>query len=178
MHSGDDALTENRRSRAMTNPSKARRAIAILSVAAVGGLTSWAGSAGAHPDEKTHGITVDFRQKVVVNDPTRINMRRGTEVTTTQLFVVPGGHTPWHYHPGAHVVAVVAGTATVLETDCVPRGEFTAGQGFFDPGSAKPRHIHMLYNSGDVTAQILITDFREPGQALTVPVDPQPADCF
>ncbi len=62
--------------------------------------------------------------------------------------VVPGGHTPWHYHPGAHVVAVVAGTVTVLETDCVPRGEFTKGQGFFDPGSDKPRHIHMLYNSG------------------------------
>jgi len=36
----------------------------------------------------------------------------------------------------------------------------------------------MLYNSGDVTAQILITDFREEGAALTVPADPQPADCF
>lgn len=161
----------------MANPNKARRAVAILTIAAVGGLTSWAGAAGAHPDP-THGITVDFREKVVVDDPIRINMRRGTEVTTTQLFVVPGGHTPWHHHPGAHVVAVVAGTVTVLETDCVPRGEFTTGQGFFDPGSTRPRHIHMLYNSGDVTAQILITDFREEGAALTVPADPQPADCF
>lgn len=162
----------------MTNSSKARRAVAILTVAALGGLTGWVGSAGAHPDEKTHGITVESRDKVVVDDPIRINMRRGTEVTTTQLFVAPGGHTPWHYHPGAHVVAVVAGTVTVLETDCVPRGEFTAGQGFFDPGSAKPRHIHMLSNSGDVTAQLLITDFREPGAALTVPANPQPAGCF
>ena len=164
----------------MTNPSKARRAVAILTVAALGGLTSWAGAAGAHPNppDPTHGITLDFREKVVVDDPIRINMRRGTEVTTTQLFVAPGGHTPWHYHPGAHVVAVVAGTVTVLETDCVPRGEFTAGQGFFDPGSARPRHIHMLYNSGSVTAQILITDFREDGAALTVPVDPPPANCF
>lgn len=161
----------------MTDSSKARRAVAILTVGALGGLTSWVGAAGAHPDEETHGITRDFSKKVVVDDPIRINMRRGTEVTTTQLFVAPGGHTPWHYHPGAHVVAVVAGKATVLETDCVPRGDFTAGQGFFDPGSDKPRHIHMLYNSGDVTAQILITDFREKGEALTVPVDP-PADCI
>jgi hypothetical protein len=67
---------------------------------------------------------------------------------------------------------------TVLDTDCTPRGQFTAGQGFFDPGSAKPRHIHMLYNSGTVDAQVIITDFREPGEALTVPVVPQPEDCF
>jgi len=161
----------------MSNSNNARRAVAILAVTALGGLTSWAGAAGAHPNP-SHGVTVDFRQKVVVDDPIHITMRRGTEVTTTHLTVVPGGHTPWHYHPGAHVVAVTAGTVTVLETDCVPRGEFTAGQGFFDPGSAKPRHIHMLYNSGDVTAQVVITDFREEGAALTVPVDPQPEGCF
>lgn len=161
----------------MTNPSNARRAVAILAVAALGGLTHWAGAAGAHPD-LSHGISVDFRQKVVVDDPIHINMRRGTEVTTTRLDVLPGGHTPWHYHPGPHVVAVTAGTVTVLETDCVPRGVFTAGQGFFDPGSAKPRHIHTLYNPGPDPAQVVITDFREQGGALTVPVDPQPAGCF
>lgn len=163
----------------MNNPSRARRAVAVLTVAALGGLLSLGGSAGAHPGvDPLHGITVGSRQKVVVDDAIRVNMRRGSEVTTTQLTVVPGGHTPWHYHPGAHVVAVTAGTVTVLETDCVPRGEFTAGQGFFDPGSAKARQIHMLYNSGEVDAQVIITDFREPGGALTVPADPQPADCF
>jgi hypothetical protein len=163
----------------MNNPSRARRAVASLTVAALGGLLSLAGSAGAHPGvDPPHGITVGPRQKVVVDDAIRINMRRGSEVTTTHLTVVPGGHTPWHYHPGAHVVAVTAGTVTVLETDCIPRGQFTAGQGFFDPGSAKPRHIHMLYNSGKVDAQVIITDFREPGEQLTVPVVPQPEDCF
>ncbi len=163
----------------MTNPTRARRAVAILTVAALGGLTSWAGAAGAHPGvETSHGITVGTRQKVLVDDAIRINMRRGSEVTTTILTVVPGGHTPWHHHPGAHVVAVTAGTVTVLETDCMPRGKFIAGQGFFDPGSDKPRHIHMLYNSGGIDAQVIITDFREPGEALTVPVVPQPEDCF
>ena len=162
----------------MTNPSKARRAAAILAVMAIGGLASWAGVAGAHTAPTSSGINVDFRQTVVVDDPIHINMRRGTEVTTTRLDVLPGGHTPWHYHPGPHVVAVTVGKVTVLETDCVPRGEFSAGQGFFDPGTAKPRHIHTLYNPGLDPAQVIITDFREPGAALTVPVDPQPADCF
>lgn len=163
----------------MTSPSRARRAVTILTVAALAGLSGWAGAASAHPEEDpSHGISLDSRAKVVVDDAIRINMRRGSEVTTTKLIVVPGGHTPWHYHPGAHVVAVAAGTVTVLETDCVPRGEFAEGDGFFDPGSAEPRHVHMLYNSGTVTALVIITDFREPGAALTVPVHPQPPDCF
>src|SRR5688572_3092275 len=101
----------------MTNPSNARRAVAILAVAALGGLTSWAGAAGAHPEPTSFAIEVVSRQAVVVEDPIHINLRRGAEVTTTRLAVLPGGHTPWHYHPGAHVVAVTAGTVTVYETD-------------------------------------------------------------
>ena len=163
----------------MTNRSNARRVVAVLAVVALGGMGSGAGSAGAHPGlDPSHGITVGSRHKVVVEDTIRVNMRPGSEVTTTHLTVVSGGHTPWHYHPGAHVVAVTVGKVTVLETDCVPRGEFTKGQGFFDPGSAKPRHIHMLYNSGSVDAQVIITDFREPGGALTVPDDSDREDCF
>jgi hypothetical protein len=162
----------------MTNPSNARRAVAVLAVMALGGLGSWAGVAGAHTAPTSSGITVVSRQAVVVDDPIRINMRRGAEVTTTRLAVAPGGHTPWHYHPGPHVVAVTAGSVTVYETDCSVRGMFTAGEGFFDPGTAKPRHIHTLYNPGPDAAEVVITDFREQGGALTVPVDPQPSDCF
>jgi len=163
----------------MTNPSKARQAIAILVVTALGGLTSWAGIAGAHTGPTSFGISVDFREAVVVDDSIHINMRRGTEVTTTHLTVLPGGHTPWHYHPGPHVVAVTAGEVTVFETDCAERGTFAAGAGFFDPGTVKPRHIHTLYNPpGNGAAEVVITDFRAPGRQLTVPVDPQPADCF
>lgn len=162
----------------MSNPSRARRAVAILAATALGGLTSWTGAAGAHPNP-THGVTVVSRQAVVVDDPIHINLRRGAEVTTTRLAVPPGGHTPWHYHPGAHVVAVTAGTVTVYETDCTPRGVFTVGDSFFDAGSAKPRHIHTLYNPGPDPAEVIITDFREQGGALTVSVDPPPeGDCF
>ena len=170
----------------MTNPSRARRAVAVLTVTALGGLTSWTGLAGAHTDPKPFRIELGDQYTVVVDDPIHINMRRNTQVTTTELTVLPGGHTAWHYHPGPHIVAVTAGTVTVFETDCTVRGTFTAGQGFFDPGSAKPRRIHTLYNPppGDdeeaqgISAKLVITDFSEQGRALTVPVDPQPEDCF
>ena len=168
----------------MTNQTKTRRAVAALTVTALGGLTSWTGSAGAHTAPTAFGITPGPQYSVVVDDPIHINMRRGTQVTTTRLTVAPGGHTAWHYHPGPHVVAVTAGSVVVLETDGTERGTFVAGQGFFDPGSAKPRRVHTLYNpvgtdeAPGVVAEVVITDFREQGRALTVPVDPQPADCF
>ena len=162
----------------MTNPSNARRTVAILAVTALGGLTSWAGAASAHTEPTSWKINLVSRQAVVVDDQIHINLRRGAEITTTRLMVLPGGHTPWHYHPGAHVVAVTAGTVTVYETDCTPRGIFSTGQSFFDPGSARPDHIHTLYNPGSDPAEVIITDFREQGRALTVAVDPQPKDCF
>ncbi|MGH9223110.1 MAG: hypothetical protein ACRD2W_04850 [Acidimicrobiales bacterium] len=149
-----------------------------MTVAALGALANWAGTAGAHPDATPSDITPLFQRAVVVDDPININTRRGTQVTTTRLSVAAGGHTAWHYHPGPHVVAVTAGTVTIYETDCTKRGIFTAGAGFFDPGSAKPRRIHTLYNPGPAVAEVVVTDFRDDGRALTVPVDPQPADCW
>ncbi len=163
----------------MNNPNRAGRAVAVLTVAALGGLTAWTGLAIAHTGTSPSGIDVGDQDTVVVDDTIHINMRRGTQVTTTRLTVHPGGHTAWHYHPGPHVVAVTAGNVTVFETDCTPRGHFAAGDGFFDPGTDKPRHVHTLYNPpGNGTAELVITDFREPGEKLTVPVVPQPEDCF
>lgn len=163
----------------MNHPRGARVAVAILTVAAVGGLTAWTGLATAHPETTPFGIGVADQDAVVVGDPIHITMRRGAQVTTTRLIVQPGGHTAWHYHPGPHVVAVTAGKVTVFETDCTPRGSFAAGDGFYDPGTAKPRNVHTLYNPPDNgVAELIITDFREEGEKLTVPVVSQPADCF
>jgi hypothetical protein len=168
----------------MTKPSTARRAVTVLTVAALSGLTAWTGLAIAHTATTPFGIDMIDQDKVVVDDPININMRRGTQVTTTRLTVHPGGHTAWHYHPGPHVVAVTAGNVTVFETDCLPRGHFAAGEGFYDPGTDRPRRVHTLYNRAGteeepgIIAELVITDFREPGEALTVPVLPQPEDCF
>lgn len=163
----------------MNHPRRARRAVAVLPVVALGGLTAWTGLAIAHTETTPFEIDVIDQDTVVVDDPIHINMRPGTQVTTTRLTVDPGGHTAWHYHPGPHVVAVTAGKVTVFETDCTPRGYFAAGDGFYDPGTAKPRRVHTLYNPpGNGSAELVITDFREPGEKLTVPVVPQPEDCF
>ncbi|MDP9071329.1 MAG: cupin domain-containing protein [Actinomycetota bacterium] len=162
----------------MTNPSRARRAVAVLTVAALSGLTAWTGLAIAHTDTTAFEVKLVDQHAVAVDDPIHINMRRGTEVTTTRLTVYPGGHTAWHYHPGPHVVAVTAGNVTVFETDCTPRGHFAKGDGFYDPGTDKPRRVHTLYNPGDSPAELVITDFREPGEKLTVAVVDQPEDCF
>lgn len=163
----------------MTKSRGARRAAAIITVSAVGGLATWAGMAGANTKPKPPVINVVSRDVVVVDDPIHINMSRGSEVTTTHLSVDVGAHTAWHYHPGPHVVAVTAGTVTVYETDCSVRGAFAKGQGFFDPGSDQPRGVHTLYNPGPDVAHVLITDVRERGQQLTVPAVPQPTSvCF
>lgn len=166
----------------MNNPNRARRAVAVLTVAALGGLTAWTGLAIADNGTSPSGINVGDQDTVVVDDTIHVNMRRGTQVITTRLTVRPGGHTAWHYHPGPHVVAVTTGEVVVYETDCTVRGSgsFEAGEGFFDPGTDKPRRVHTLYNPpGNGDAELVITDFREPGENLTVPVDlDPPEDCF
>lgn len=162
-----------------TGPSNARSAVVGLTVAALASLALWVGLAGANTQPGPSGITSVSDRKVTVDDHIRINMRHGTEVTTTHISVAPGGHTAWHYHPGPHVVAVKAGPVTVYETDCTVRGTFESGQGFFDPGSDTERRVHTLHNPGPDVAELVITDFREPGRPLTIAVVPQPAAmCF
>lgn len=188
---GDDALLTTRagvrptketsEEKHMFLPRSARKAAAIVAVTSLGGLATWTGLAGANAQPGPSGLAVESDGKVAVQDRIHINMRRGTEVTTTHISVAPGGHTVWHHHPGPHVVAVTTGEVVVYETDCTVRGSgsFEAGEGFFDPGSLRPRHIHTLHNPGEEVAEVVITDFREPGRALTVPADPQPTSvCF
>ncbi len=164
----------------MTQSTRTRKTAAVLAMAALAGLTSWTGPAGATSQAGVSVVPDSTVKAIVTEEPIRINMHRGTEVTTRRIRVEVGGHTSWHYHPGPHLVTVARGRVTVYETDCTPRGTYEAGTGFFDPGSAKPRHIHALYNAvddeadGDGEAEVVITDFREQGGKLAVDADPQP----
>ena len=158
----------------MIQSCRIRTTAAVLAIGALGSVSSWTGPAGATAQAGVSVVPVSTVTAVVDQDPIRINMRRGTEVTTRRILVAVGGHTSWHYHPGPHLVTVARGTVTVFETDCTARGTFEPGTGFFDPGSAKPRHIHALYNTGSEEAEVVITDFREQGGKLAVDADPQP----
>ena len=153
-----------------------RRVTAALMVAA-GGLTVTSELAQAS-GIGTHGISRTEEANVRIEDDIRIKEKGGAQVIVAHITVQPRGHTPWHYHPGPHIVSVKTGTVEVYETDCTSKS-YPAGTGFFDPGHIKRPHIHTLLNpSADQIAEVVITDIRTDDLRPTVAADPQPAPCF
>lgn len=160
----------------MHRHKSSRRAAITLSIAALG-LTGWGAVADAS-GTGTHGVNRVEQSNVVVDDPIRIRSRGDAQVIVAHITVDPGGHTPWHYHPGPHIVSVKSGTVEVYETDCSVRTH-EAGVGFFDPGLRHRPHIHTLRNpSPDTPAEVVIVDIREEDLPPTVVADPQPRACF
>lgn len=148
---------------------------AVLGVAG-GGLALWSGLAQA-TGPGAQGLMRVEDSNVELTDSIRIKEDSGARVIVSHITVQPGGHTPWHYHPGPHLVSVKTGTVTIFETDCTP-SEYSAGGGFFDPGSIKKPRVHTLYNLSSEPAEVVITDVRtEEDLRPTVAVDPQPAPC-
>ncbi len=95
-----------------------------------------------------------------------------------QVIIEPGGHSPWHYHPGPHFVSVTTGTVQVFEPDCTSTTYPTA-TGFFDPGPTKRPHVHTLRNASNTEpAEIVVTDIRTDDLRPLVVANPQPAACF
>ncbi|MDP9068186.1 MAG: hypothetical protein M3N53_07555 [Actinomycetota bacterium] len=146
-------------------------ALAAIGVAASSGLAQGSGTG-------THGLTRTEESNVVVDDRIRVNEKAGSRVLVAHITVEPGGHTPWHYHAGPHIVSVKSGTVEVYETDC----SFTSypkDTGFFDPGSTHRPHIHTLRNpSSSETAEVVITDIRTEDLRPTIAANPQPEPCF
>ncbi len=152
------------------------RVAAVLTVAA-GGVAVWSGLAQAN-GTGTHGIARVEESSVRVEDRIRIKEKRGSQVIVAHITVEPGGHTPWHYHPGPHIVSVKTGTVEIYETDCTSRS-YPARTGFFDPGSTRRPHIHTLRNPSETDrAEVVITDIRSDDPRPTVLADPPPAPCF
>jgi quercetin dioxygenase-like cupin family protein len=127
----------------------------------------------------TRGVTRVEESTVRVADDIQIKQKGGSQVIVAHITVQPGGHTPWHYHPGPHIVTVKTGTVEIYETDCGPPKSYPAGTGFFDPGGTQRLHIHTLRNpSNEAIAEVVITDIRDGDLRPTVVADPQPAPCF
>lgn len=88
-------------------------AVAACGVAASSGLAL---ASGTGP----HGVTRVEESNVRVADDIQIKQKDGSQVIVAHITVQPGGHTPWHYHPGPHIVTVKTGTVEIYETDCGP----------------------------------------------------------
>ncbi len=156
--------------------NKFSRATAVL-VLVAGGMATSLGLAQA-TGTGTQGITRVEESSVRVEDPIRIKKKSGSQVIVAHITVQPGGHTPWHYHPGPHLVSVRSGTVEVYETDCTSTS-YPAGAGFFDAGGTRRPHIHTLRNpSLTDSAEVVITDIRTDDLTPTILADPQPAPCF
>ncbi len=141
-----------------------------------GGLAVWSGLAQAD-GAGAPSLSRTEDSNVRVEDPIRIKQKDGARVIVSHITVQPGGSTPWHYHPGPHIVSVKTGTVTIFETDCTPTS-YPAGTGFFDPGSTKKPHVHTLRNLSTEPAEVVITDVRTDDDLRpTVPVDPPPTSC-
>ena len=153
------------------------RAAAVVLVAAGGAVTVLSGLAQAN-GTGSHGLSRVEEANVRVTDEIGIKEKDGAQVISSHITVQPGGHAPWHYHPGPHLVSVRAGTVQVYETDCSFR-TYPTGSGFFDPGGTRQTHVHTLRNpSATEPAEIVITDIRTDDLRPTVVADPQPAPCF
>lgn len=151
--------------------------VAAAAVALACCVTAWSGIALAS-GVGIHGVTRTEDSSVVVGDAIRIKEKAGSQVTVSHITVEPGGHTPWHYHPGPHIVSVRSGSVEVFETDCSSR-VYPTGTGFYDAGATTHPHVHTLRNpSTTEPAEVVITDVRSDDPRLTIPVDPQPRACF
>lgn len=156
--------------------NKFSRATAVLALVA-GAMATSLGLAQA-TGTGTHGVKRVEESNVRVEDPIRIKEKSGSQVIVAHITVEPLGHTPWHYHPGPHIVSVRSGNVEVYETDCTPTS-YAAGTGFYDPGPTRQPHIHTLRNpSKTEPAEVVITDIRTDDLRPTIPADPQPAPCF
>ena len=152
-----------------------RRIAAALALAAGSGVAVGSRVALAHGPLVRTEIS-----SVRVQDRIRINEKPGSQVITATITVPPGGHTPWHYHPGPHLVSVKSGEVEIWETHCGTPTPYPKGLGFFDPGPTNQPHVHTLRNpSATETAEVVITDIRSQEDLRpTVIVDPQPPLCF
>ena len=86
-------------------------------------------------------------------------------------FAANGGTSGWHQHPGPSLIFVTAGTVTTYMFDgrhCMQH-EYSAGQGFVDPGGAD--NMHMIKNNDTVEARTIAVQLVQSGAARRTDAD-------
>jgi quercetin dioxygenase-like cupin family protein len=90
---------------------------------------------------------------------------RGTSdlYVVDNTFAANGGTSGWHQHPGPSFIFVVSGTITTYMAHgnhCMQQ-DYTAGQGFIDPGGDD--NFHMIKNNSDASARTIAVQFLPGG---------------
>jgi quercetin dioxygenase-like cupin family protein len=86
------------------------------------------------------------------------NIAAGTAVNTVLLRVPPGAAFPWHYHPAALTVTVVAGRFTLQDAGTCDKQTFSAGQGFVEEAGV----VHRATNTGADLVVLYVTYLGVP----------------
>lgn len=84
-----------------------------------------------------------------------------TDIAVTNIAVVPGGHSGWHYHPGPVIVVVKTGAITFYHGDdpTCSGTRHPAGTAFIEEGGV----VGIARNEGAVEATNVVTFFVPAG---------------
>jgi quercetin dioxygenase-like cupin family protein len=94
----------------------------------------------------------------------------GREVTMLTLDIPPGGGSPMHRHPSAHIFGYVLEGAYKTKLDDGAETVLTKGQTFYEA----PGQLHAVSRNASDTepAKVLVVAVAEAGKPLTVPEKP------
>ncbi|AGB25805.1 cupin domain-containing protein [Mycobacterium sp. JS623] len=135
---------------------KTVRWFALVATAIVPASTVLSATASATP-----GVNIDA---VVISQAT-VN---GTDYTTKEITIQPGGSTGWHYHDGRVFGVVREGTLTRTMADCT---DVVSPEGSAVTEDSGPNHVHIGRNLGPVPVKLWIDYIAPAGspQAVDVP---------
>jgi len=94
----------------------------------------------------------------------------GREGMILTLDIPPGGGSPMHRHPTAHIFGYVLEGAYKIKVDSGPETVLTKGQTFYEA----PGQLHAVSSNASNTepAKVLVVAVHEIGKPLTVPEKP------
>ena len=92
------------------------------------------------------------------------------DISVLNMTYEPGQSSGWHLHRGIHAVAVISGTLTVYDQDCVAHT--------YGPGEAYigGQQLHLVRNEGAEPASMVVTYVNpiSTGPAKVAPAPPAP----
>ena len=116
------------------------------------------------------------------SDPASIWQAEVKTHGTSDLYVIDntfaanGGTSGWHQHPGPSFIFVVSGTITTYMahgSHCMQH-DYTAGQGFVDPGGDD--NFHMIKNNSGAAARTIVMQLLPAGAPRRIDADEPTCD--